>query len=514
MIDQLKGFISQFTKPASTNNSEIKKPGSETTATTTSVSSSSSSSEVSIFAQSWDYVRSAYLQTSDKKAEQAERKLLSRVECLKGLDENNSDTSSNSRGSVDGIVATLGDVDIGDGRYIHTLYLEKLTPNNNSNPKKYCQVQKTQQKGNTAQLITTADTQNQESGSGPSSSDNGGIRNLVITHGYANGLGNFYRNYDALSSHLTNWRIFAIDWLGMGRSSRPPFLPMDEPTEQQRITESENFFVESLEDWRKRMGLEKMTLLGHSLGGYLCAVYSLRYPQRVDKLIMVSPAGIPEPDYALLERIKQGKFKTPQQQKDDEEAERLSQNPNDKPNNRQAEYDINKETKGIPHTRRLVLSTVMYLWDKNYSPQSVVRVCGPFGINVVNKFVSRFTWLDHYNQADLANYMYHIAALRGSGEYAIGTLFMPGLFARSPLIRRFGDLKVPTTFMYGAHDWMDYKAGQEARRSMSPDIQTKLFRVPNAGHNIHMENPGEFNRIVINELKDKKEDASLESSLS
>jgi cardiolipin-specific phospholipase len=41
-----------------------------------------------------------------------------------------------------------------------------------------------------------------------------------------------------------------------------------------------------------------MTLIGHSLGGYLSTAYALRYPSRVDRLVLLSPAGIPENPYA------------------------------------------------------------------------------------------------------------------------------------------------------------------------------------------------------------------------
>ena len=45
------------------------------------------------------------------------------------------------------------------------------------------------------------------------------------------------------------------------------------------------------------MGLQRMTLIGHSLGGYLSVAYALKYPTRVQKLILLSPAGIPrDPD--------------------------------------------------------------------------------------------------------------------------------------------------------------------------------------------------------------------------
>lgn len=36
----------------------------------------------------------------------------------------------------------------------------------------------------------------------------------------------------------------------------------------------------ALEEWRVKVGLEEMVLLGHNLGGYLSAAYTLKYPQR------------------------------------------------------------------------------------------------------------------------------------------------------------------------------------------------------------------------------------------
>jgi pimeloyl-ACP methyl ester carboxylesterase len=50
--------------------------------------------------------------------------------------------------------------------------------------------------------------------------------------------------------------------------------------------QTEEFFVEHMEAWRKAQGLNKMILCGHSLGGYLSFAYAERYPQHVDKLIL------------------------------------------------------------------------------------------------------------------------------------------------------------------------------------------------------------------------------------
>ncbi|CAJ0847203.1 12345_t:CDS:2, partial [Entrophospora sp. SA101] len=121
--------------------------------------------------------------------------------------------------------------------------------------------------------------------------ENSPAKNLVMCHGFGAGLGFFYRNYHALSQ-VPGWRIYSIDWLGMGRSSRPKFNVKGK-TVDESVEETENFFIDSLEKWRQIHKIEKMTLLGHSLGGYLAAVYALKYPEHIERLIMVSPVGVP-----------------------------------------------------------------------------------------------------------------------------------------------------------------------------------------------------------------------------
>lgn len=67
------------------------------------------------------------------------------------------------------------------------------------------------------------------------------------------------------SSSLT----VALDWLGMGLSSRPSpkyFDPIKNEAVEDRVARAEDWFVDSLEAWRHAGGYDKMTLVGHSLG--------------------------------------------------------------------------------------------------------------------------------------------------------------------------------------------------------------------------------------------------------
>ena len=71
----------------------------------------------------------------------------------------------------------------------------------------------------------------------------------------------------------------------MAMLGRPSFTATDRES-------AETFFLTSLEQWRQKMGLEKMILMGHSMGGYLSATYALQHPERIQHLILVGPAGI------------------------------------------------------------------------------------------------------------------------------------------------------------------------------------------------------------------------------
>lgn len=91
----------------------------------------------------------------------------------------------------------------------------------------------------------------------------------MMVHGFGGGVGLWILNLDHLSTHRP---LHTFDLLGFGRSSRPPF-----PQDAQGAEEE---FVSSIEAWRHEMGIPSMILLGHSLGGYLAASYSLQYPER------------------------------------------------------------------------------------------------------------------------------------------------------------------------------------------------------------------------------------------
>lgn len=112
--------------------------------------------------------------------------------------------------------------------------------------------------------------------------ENPNAENLIMLHGVGGTGLCFFNLFKSLSR---NYNIWSIDLLGQGASTRPSFISSSDPEE------ACNFFVESIERWRKKLQIKQATFLGHSFGGYLAGMYAIKYPQHVNRIIMVSPAG-------------------------------------------------------------------------------------------------------------------------------------------------------------------------------------------------------------------------------
>lgn len=292
---------------------------------------------------------------------------------------------------------------------------------------------------------------------------------LVLLHGYCNGALYFYRNLFGLSKHHFGGTVYALDLLGWGLSSRPKFqFPSERrlSSDDKRIM-SEEFFVESLEAWRKSHGIEKMTLSGHSMGGYLSVAYCEKYPQHVDRLILLSPVGVP----------------------DNSKEDRLS-------------------GRDLSFRFRLALGLATKLWNAGVTPSSFVRSLPESqGQKLVSKYVeNRLNIRCPDESSNLAQYLYLNAALPGSGENCLNKILDPIAYAKKPLLYRIPNLKVDkVSIIYGHSDWMQPEGGMMVKhqcqqqkasgRQNVPDV--RVFIVRNAGHLLMLENWEEFNSAVI-----------------
>ncbi|NQV14439.1 alpha/beta hydrolase [bacterium] len=107
-----------------------------------------------------------------------------------------------------------------------------------------------------------------DSGSGPP---------LVFLHGQASDLLNFDPVFSLFDSEF---RVIAVDYPGFGKSDKP------------EISFSEDFMVDMLDSLFEVTNIESATLIGHSYGGYISMLYGSARPDRVNSMVLISPAGI------------------------------------------------------------------------------------------------------------------------------------------------------------------------------------------------------------------------------
>ncbi|KAI9891455.1 MAG: hypothetical protein M1814_002774 [Vezdaea aestivalis] len=371
----------------------------------------------------------------------------------------------------------------------------------------------------------------------------------VMLPGYGAGLAFYYKNFEAMS-RPKGWKLWSLDLLGMGRSSRPPFL-IHAKDQKGKIAEAEDWFIDALEEWRVQKKIDKFTLLGHSLGGYMAVAYALKYPGHLKKLILASPVGIPEDPYAVNAAMPEPRSSTMANEfsQDQDSTTRSNADNNNFLNARnRAEKDAAKAgeiSNGTqPAPRRPLPKWFAYLWDANLSPFSIVRWGGPLGPRFVSGWTSRrFSHLPAEDSKALHDYSYSLFRQRGSGEFALAYILAPGAFARSPLIRRIQgvgrqslptppsadpdnpppkmskELGIPIVFLYGENDWMDIAGGyaaeeklkQEKKRIManaSPEDakldkgSAKVLVVQKAGHHLYLDGWEQFNELMVKEMED------------
>jgi proline iminopeptidase len=79
-----------------------------------------------------------------------------------------------------------------------------------------------------------------------------------------------------------HYRGILLDQRGTGRSALAVY---------DRSTVTLAKYLEDLEELRGRLGLERLTIVGHSWGGMLAMAYAAKHPDRVRALVLVGPGG-------------------------------------------------------------------------------------------------------------------------------------------------------------------------------------------------------------------------------
>lgn len=193
------------------------------------------------------------------------------------------------------------------------------------------------------------------------------------------------------------------------------------------------------------MGIQNMTLFGHSLGGYLSTCYAIKHPNRINHLVLCSPVGFPEQ----------------------------------------------------PQPARKLPWIVDVMWRNAFTPQAFIRAVGPFGPKLLKGYTDRrFKQLQQSELDLLHQYLYNISVDTGSGEYAIAHLFYPGAWAIEPLLHRFHQVSCKTDFIYGQSDWMDRKGADACIHSANQKVH-----VTPGGHHMYLDDHEAFNALLLRILQ-------------
>jgi pimeloyl-ACP methyl ester carboxylesterase len=98
-------------------------------------------------------------------------------------------------------------------------------------------------------------------------------------------------NIGAISA---KYHVLAPDQIGFGKS--------DKPVMNYRV----GTYVDFLDKFMTELKIEKASLVGNSMGGWIAGLYAAKYPARVDKLVLVDAAGYAPAkgfDYRLLQGL-------------------------------------------------------------------------------------------------------------------------------------------------------------------------------------------------------------------
>ena len=102
---------------------------------------------------------------------------------------------------------------------------------------------------------------------------------VLLVHGLGTSVVTWYCNIDALVSG--GYRVLALDLPGHGDSNKPKDLDYDPVAAAELIRQ----LLAELE-------LDRISLVGNSAGGLVVGLFSLAYPQQVEKLVLVAPGGL------------------------------------------------------------------------------------------------------------------------------------------------------------------------------------------------------------------------------
>src|SRR6059058_6435314 len=106
--------------------------------------------------------------------------------------------------------------------------------------------------------------------------DTGSGSVVVLLHGLADDVGVWE---SAIAPLAAKYRVVALDQIGFGRSDKP------------LLNYRASTFVDFLDGFLSELKIDRASLVGNSLGGWVAADFALTHPERISRLVLCDAAG-------------------------------------------------------------------------------------------------------------------------------------------------------------------------------------------------------------------------------
>jgi len=100
---------------------------------------------------------------------------------------------------------------------------------------------------------------------------------VILLHGLGGSIANWALTTPALAQ---NYHVFVLDQVGFGKS--------DKPALKYRV----GTYVDFLDKFMSELKIERASLVGNSMGGWVAAWTAIKYPNRIEKIVLADAAGI------------------------------------------------------------------------------------------------------------------------------------------------------------------------------------------------------------------------------
>ncbi len=257
-----------------------------------------------------------------------------------------------------------------------------------------------------------------------------GQKTIILIHGLASNAG-FWRYTIPLLSK--KYRVIAVDLPGYGKSGKGAY------------SYSMTFYANQIKRLADELKLDKFILVGHSMGGQIGIMFALKYPERLEKLVLASPAGFEE----------------------------FGQGQGD--------------------------------WMRSVMTQSAIKKTTEEGVrkNLANNF---YSWNDKWEW--MVEERVRMIKANDFNEFCYAVVRSVNGMLDEPTFDKIKNISVPTLVIYGKYDGLIpnpyLNPGFPAdifQRGAKQIPDSKIYEIDNCGHMLQIEKPGEFSNAVLNFVK-------------